>query len=146
MKTIILLTFFVFTACIAGFSQKMVKAPEVLELKEQGFDFGKIPQGRPVTHNFEITNKGKTPLALEDVQASCGCTTPEWEMAAIRPGATSMIKVGFNASSEGHFSKNVTLSYGGGQTRVIVISGEVYSTPTTSAPLNTSLSSLKQIN
>src|SRR4051812_16708128 len=70
---------------------------EVIEMKELSFDFGKIPQGRPVTHNFELINKGKTPLVLDNVQASCGCTTPEWSETPIVSGNSSVIKVGFNA-------------------------------------------------
>ena len=118
-------------------------ANDILDLKEPGFDFGKIPQGRPVTHNFEAINKGKTALSLDNVQASCGCTTPEWSEAPIAPGGSSIIKVGFNAASEGHFTKTITVTYNGGQVKTFTISGEVYASPTTSAPLNTSLSLIK---
>src|SRR6188768_4185340 len=55
------------------------KAEETLVLHEEVYDFGKIPQGKPVTHIFEVTNTGKTALTITNVQASCGCTTPEWE-------------------------------------------------------------------
>lgn len=56
---------------------------ETLVLKEKSFDFGKIPQGRPVTHIFELVNKGTEPILLENVMASCGCTTPEWSKEPI---------------------------------------------------------------
>jgi hypothetical protein len=116
---------------------------EVIDLKELTFDFGKIPQGRPVTHHFELVNKGKAPLMLDNVQASCGCTTPEWSEAPIASGASSVIKVGFNAASEGHFTKTITITYNSGMVKTFTISGEVYPSPTTSAPLNASLSLLK---
>ena len=48
---------------------------EVLMLKEAEFDFGKIPQGKPVTHIFEVSNVGSTPLKILNVQASCGTIT-----------------------------------------------------------------------
>jgi Protein of unknown function (DUF1573) len=121
-------------------------APEVLTLKETGFEFGKIPQGRPVTHVFEITNISKEVLHLENVVASCGCTTPEWSREPIQPGATASIKVGYNAASEGAFNKSVTIQYNSSQSKTIVISGTVYKSPTTSAPLNASLSLLKPKN
>src|SRR5690606_2273037 len=79
---------------------------KVAELKEKSFDFGKIPQGRPVTHVFELVNKSNSPIVIENVLASCGCTTPEWTKEAIQPGATASIKVGFNAAAEGQFTKN----------------------------------------
>ncbi|MBO9566111.1 MAG: DUF1573 domain-containing protein [Niastella sp.] len=119
-------------------------APEVLALKETSYEFGKIPQGRPVTHVFEVTNTSKEVLRLDNVQASCGCTTPEWSREPIQPGATASIKVGYNAAAEGQFSKTVTVVYNNNQTKTIVISGTVYRAPATSAPVNASLTLLKQ--
>lgn len=119
------------------------KAAEVIQLKETAYDFGKIQQGRPVTHNFELVNIGKEPLMLENVQASCGCTTPEWSKDAIQPGATTIIKVGYNAANEGPFNKTITITYSDQQHKTLNISGTVFKGPTTSAPVNASLSLLK---
>ena len=38
-----------------------------LLFKEMEFDFAKIPQGKPVYHFFEIVNKGKTPIKLDNI-------------------------------------------------------------------------------
>lgn len=119
------------------------KPAEVLQLKETSYNFGKIQQGRPVTHNFEIVNIGKEPLMLDNVQASCGCTTPEWSKEAIQPGASTTIKVGYNAAAEGDFNKTITIHYNSVQAKTMTISGSVYKAPTTSAPANASLSILK---
>jgi hypothetical protein len=119
------------------------KPAEVVQLKETGHDFGKIQQGRPVTHNFELVNIGKEPLMLENVQASCGCTTPEWSKDAIQPGASSIIKVGYNAATEGQFAKTITITYNNHQFKTLNITGTVFKGPATSAPLNASLSLLK---
>ncbi|MGZ8544989.1 MAG: DUF1573 domain-containing protein, partial [Flavisolibacter sp.] len=70
---------------------------DVLELVMTEYDFGKIPQNKPVYYSFEIINKGKTPIKLDNVIATCGCTTPEWNREAIAPGASDKIKVGYNA-------------------------------------------------
>jgi hypothetical protein len=121
-------------------------AADILQLKENTYSFGKIPQGRPVIHVFEVENIGKEPLLLENVQASCGCTTPEWSREAIAPGATAPIKVGYNAYAEGRFNKTVTIFYNNGQTKALVISGEVYKLPATAAPENASVQFLKQTN
>jgi hypothetical protein len=118
-------------------------AAESLTLKESEFDFGKIPQGKPVTHVFEFTNTGDKPFALDNVQASCGCTTPEWNKDTIAPGATASIKVGYNAATEGPFNKTVSITYNGAETKQIIIKGDVWKTPVTSAPENTSLNILK---
>jgi hypothetical protein len=116
---------------------------ESLTLKETEYDFGKIPQGKPVTHDFAFTNTGKTPFALDNVRASCGCTTPEWSKDTVAVGATAVIKVGYNAANEGPFTKPVTIIYNGNQSKQIIIKGEVWKTPITSAPVNTSLNALK---
>ncbi|MBL7699028.1 MAG: DUF1573 domain-containing protein [Chitinophagaceae bacterium] len=145
MKRLYLLILLVSIISVKGYSQKLSQAnTEPLSLKETTFDFGRIPQGRPVYHVFEVTNKGKTPLIIENVEATCGCTTPEWSEKPIAPGATAPIKVGFNASSDGKFQKGITIYYGENKIKGLTITGEVYPMPTTSAPVNTSLSVLKQ--
>lgn len=115
-----------------------------LILKELVYDFGKIPQGKPVHHVFEIGNSGSKPLKLVNVQASCGCTTPEWEHDKdIAPGAVSSIRVGYNAAAEGPFNKVITITYNENQTRQINIKGEVWKTPAASAPANASNNDLR---
>ncbi|HMK04281.1 MAG TPA: DUF1573 domain-containing protein [Ferruginibacter sp.] len=123
----------------------VVVVPEsLLTLKEAEFDFGKIPQGKPVTHIFEVTNKSNEILKIANVQASCGCTTPEWEKEkSIAPGESTRITVGYNAAAEGVFTKFITVTYNGAQTKQITIKGEVWKTPGSSAPENKGLNDLK---
>lgn len=120
--------------------------PETIQLKESSFDFGRIPQGKPVTHIFKVTNTGPTPLVLEDVQASCGCTTPEWSKEPIAPGATTEIKVGYNAATEGPFEKSISILYQKGQMKTIIVKGAVWKTPDQPAPKNQSIALLKNVN
>ena len=120
-------------------------ASDSLHLMEPAFNFGKIPQGKPVFHEFQVRNMGKDSLRISNVQASCGCTTPEWDRSAIAPGAQSVIKVGYNAAAEGPFSKSVAIS-ANGQEKIIVISGTVFKAPATSGPLNASVTLLKNSN
>jgi hypothetical protein len=115
-----------------------------LQIKETEHDFSKIPQGKPVYYSFTIYNLGKTPLKLEDVHASCGCTTPEWSRDAIAPGTSAQIKVGYNAASEGPFEKFITVTYNAGQTKQIKIRGQVWKAPEGSAPSNASVDFLKK--
>jgi len=119
---------------------------DVLLLKETSHDFGKIPQGRPVTYVFEIVNTGVVPLKLDNVQASCGCTTPQWSKDDIAPGATAKITVGYNAYAEGGFEKTITIQYNQSQTKYLLIKGNVYKAPPSSAPENASVKLLKQIS
>lgn len=117
---------------------------ETLSMKEAEYDFGKIAQGKPVTHDFVVTNTGKTAFKLDHVQAGCGCTTPVWDREQlIEPGKTAKITVGFNAAAAGPFTKPVTITYNGTQTKVFNIKGEVFTTPAASAPANAAVNELK---
>lgn len=131
------------TAFAITHAQSAAPVNDVLRLKEEEFDFGTIPQGKPVYHFFQIQNNGLAPLKLDNVQASCGCTTPEWNKEPIAAGGTDQIKVGYNAAAEGPFTKIVTVTYNGNVTKQIHIKGTVWKAPTGSAPANTSVSFLK---
>ncbi len=148
MKKVLLIAFLLLG--YRGFTQvtPAVKGAEneALQLKQLSFDFGKIQQGRPVTHIFEIQNAGTEDLRIENVQASCGCTTPEWSYDPVKPGGKATIKVGYNAAAEGQFTKTVTIFYNGNKTRILTITGTVFKAAATSAPVNASISLLKQIN
>jgi hypothetical protein len=123
-----------------------VPVKEVLVLKETEYDFGKIPQGRPVTHVFDVENNGTDSIKIMNVQASCGCTTPDWERNKVQaPNEKTKITVGYNAASEGPFTKTITISYNGNQTKQIIIKGEVWKTPATSAPDNKGIADLKDL-
>lgn len=119
---------------------------KTLQLKETEHDFTKIPQGKPVYYDFEIVNTGKEPLKLDDVHASCGCTTPEWSTEPIAPGSTAKIKVGYNAASEGYFEKFITITYNKNETEQLKIKGTVWKAPQGSAPANASVEFLKKQN
>ena len=119
---------------------------EAITLKETNFDFGTIPQGKPVYNFFEVTNTGKDPLVISNVQTSCGCTTPEWSKEPVAPGATTKIRVGYNAAAEGHFEKYITIMYNQNLSKQVKITGNVWRAPSGSAPENSSISLLKQKN
>jgi hypothetical protein len=126
-------------------TKPVVVADTSIYLAELVHDFGKIPQGKPVHHNFTVSNHGKTGLKIENVQASCGCTTPEWEKdKTLAPGESTTIKVGYNAAAEGPFNKSITITYNVDQIKQMNIKGEVWKTPASSAPGNSALESLKE--
>ena len=138
-------------AMVSGLSAQNVttatpaeKMAEVMKVNTTLHDFDNIPQGKPVYCIFELTNIGETPLKLDDVVASCGCTTPEWSREPIAPNATALLKVGYNAAAVGHFDKFITISYNKNQKKIINIKGNVWQAPVGSAPANTSLGFLQK--
>ena len=78
-----------------------------------------------------LLNPGtKKPVTLDNVQASCGCTTPQWSKEAIAPKKKGFINVTYNpAGRPGSFTKSITVKYhdASEETKTIVlnIKGEV---------------------
>jgi len=123
MKKILLIA----AAFIVGFSATaQQKADDLIKVKAEKFDFGKIKQNQPVTTYFEFTNTSDKPIVIESAVASCGCTTPEYAKEPIAPKASTKIKVGYNAAAMGTFTKDITVKLAGVQdTKVLKITGEV---------------------
>lgn len=86
-------------------------AAGVIEYAETVYDFGTVKEGDIVEHVFTFKNTGKEPVILNQVSASCGCTTPDYTKTPILPGATGEIKVSFNSAGQaGVQQKIVTVS------------------------------------
>ncbi|MBQ9440240.1 MAG: DUF1573 domain-containing protein [Paludibacteraceae bacterium] len=106
MKRSIFLSMLSLVAAIT-FAQK-----PVIEFVETSHDFGTIPEeGGRVTHTFEFTNTGATPLLISNVRASCGCTTPNWTKEPVEPGQKGIVTATYNpAGRPGSFNKTITVS------------------------------------
>lgn len=80
----------------------------------------------PVT--FRFTNKGRKPLVIHNVQASCGCTTVEYPHHPIMPGAQDSLSVVYDSrrASGGKFQKSIAVyTNGQAETTYIYIEGSV---------------------
>lgn len=122
MKKLFLLA----TAFVAGFAAMAQKPDDLIKLNAETYNFGKIKMGVPVTTFFTVTNTSDKPVVLESVTPSCGCTTPEWSKEPVAPGASTQIKVGYNAASPQPFTKDITIKLAGVQeVKFIHITGEV---------------------
>lgn len=105
------------------------KADELVKFKNLTYNFGKIKQGVPVTHDFMFANVSEKPIVIETAQPSCGCTTPVWPQAPVAKGKTDKITAGFNAGSVGPFNKTITVKLAGVDGVVtLTITGEVLTT------------------
>jgi hypothetical protein len=89
-------------------------------------DYGTIERGADGTCEFNFINKGASPLVLNNVRATCGCTVPEWPREPIAPGAKGVIKVRYNTNISGSFNKSVTVfSNAANKTVMLRIKGKV---------------------
>jgi uncharacterized membrane protein len=84
-------------------------APE-LSVLEGTYNFGTIPQGKKVQHNFVIRNTGDAPLQIKEVNVSCGCTAAKPSSPVIAPGKSGEIQVVFDSGAfSGKVQKSVSL-------------------------------------
>jgi hypothetical protein len=84
-------------------------------------DYGALEQGGNGSCEFTFTNKGTTPLVLENVKASCGCTVPEWTRTPVAPDEKGTIKVTYNTNILGAFTKSITVNSNAINNPVILI-------------------------
>lgn len=78
---------------------------QTISLDKTTLDYGTVAYGSEGHRIFTIKNTGNKPLLISRVQASCGCTTPEWSPNPIMPGKTAPLKVGYNTTIAGPFTK-----------------------------------------
>ncbi|QEM02246.1 DUF1573 domain-containing protein [Mucilaginibacter rubeus] len=83
----------------------------VAKFEKESHDFGKIKEGDKVSYDFKFTNTGKSPLIITNARATCGCTTPTWPKAPVKPGESGVISVTFNsAGKSGLQDKQITVT------------------------------------
>lgn len=97
------------------------------KFEKETHDFGKIPQGKPVSYEFKFTNTGEEPLIISNVESSCGCTVPKYTSTPVLKGQSGTITVTFNAAAvQPSFAKAVTIkSNARTPTKLLYIKGEV---------------------
>ena len=124
-----------FALAFAALTSIMVLAQKpTIKFDADSHDFGEVQEKEgPVSYVFKYTNTGTTPLIITQVQASCGCTTPEWTRQPLRAGESGNIKVTFDpANRTGTFNKTITVSSNAAQpTTMLRISGKVLQRPKT---------------
>ena len=99
----------------------------------ESHDFGTVEEGIQAAYNFEFVNTGDLPIIITNVQASCGCTTPEWPKEPIAPKGKGVIKASYNSQGRpGAFNKSITVTSNAVEpTKVLFIKGVVVPKPAT---------------
>lgn len=124
MKNLIILFVAIFGLATMTAMQDDTKAE--FKFDKETHDFGKIPQGKPVTIEFKFTNTGQEPLIISGVESTCGCTVPKYTSTPVKKGESGVITVTYNAASANVFSKGVTIkSNAKTPVKVLYIKGEV---------------------
>lgn len=114
------------TACLlialCTFSQPVMK----VSATEHNFGKFREEAGRQ-TYDFVVMNTGDQPLVIQNIVASCGCTTPEWTKSPIPPKGTGKITAIYDpVNRPGPFNKTLSVyTNSKPQVTVLVIKGEV---------------------
>lgn len=119
MKNVTTSTFFLCLMLLAGSlfaQQSAVEENAVAEPKGKisfeipRYEFGQIEQGEKVTYKFEFVNTGNAPVIISNVQATCGCTVPQWSREPVAPGQKGIVSATFNSSGKmGRQVKPITI-------------------------------------
>jgi len=121
MKRVLLVLSFGFFA-FSLWSQPAMK----LSGSEHNFGTFKEEAGKQ-TYNFVVMNTGNQPLVIQNIVASCGCTTPEWTKSPIPPKGTGKITAIYDpVNRPGPFNKTLSVyTNSKPEVVVLVIKGEV---------------------
>ena len=113
---------------IIGFTAKSQIATTKMQMSATEHDFGKFKEeaGRQ-TFDFTVTNTGTEPLVIQNVVASCGCTTPEWTKQPIPAGSKGKVTAIYDPKDRpGQFNKTLSVyTNTKPEVTVLVIKGEV---------------------
>lgn len=129
MKKLMILCFVVLGFAFKASAQDDKKAE--FKFNEEKHDFGKVPQGKPVTTIFDFTNVGEEPLILTEVRPTCGCTIADYTKTPVKKGEHGTIKITYNAAVVAPFNKTIVVtSNAKTPTKYLNIVGEVVATST----------------
>ncbi len=95
----------------------------VMKISASEHDFGKFKEeaGRQ-KFDFVVMNTGNQPLVIQNIVASCGCTTPEWTKSPIPPKGSGAITAIYDpANRPGQFNKTLSV-YTNAKPEVVVLS------------------------
>ena len=103
------------------------RAQAVLQFETENHNFGKVAEGTIATYEFKFKNTGNQPAIIANVQASCGCTTPDWTKTPVLPGKSGVIKAMYSSAGRpGVFNKTVTVTSNATEpSKVLTIKGAV---------------------
>lgn len=89
-----------------GGSEPRLWVPEAAD-QNWTFHLGEIPNDSKTEKEFTVENIGNGTLVIEDVSASCGCTTSTIGDKELAPGATTILRVSYDPRVNGETGRFV---------------------------------------
>lgn len=72
----------------------------VIKFEKQLHDFGNLTMGENISYSFKFTNVGNADLVINNCEATCGCTVPDFPKDVIAPGQSSYVTVAFRSAGK----------------------------------------------
>jgi hypothetical protein len=118
---------FLLICIIISFGLSFAQGDGSITFNDTKHDFGVIyDKGGAISFDFVLTNNSEESLLINNVKASCGCTTPSWTRTPIEPKQSGTITVSYNPSGQqGSFLKSIVVHTNQGAPIMLQISGEV---------------------
>ena len=119
MKRRILATLLAATAVMVSLAQ--------VRWLETEHDFGAFNEDDgKVSTEFKFVNDSESPVTIDHVRSSCGCTVPQYSKATVNHSDTAAITVVYNPSGRpGRFSKSLMVKLSNDSTEKLLIKGVV---------------------
>ncbi len=112
MKKLLLFSMFLAMSLGCAFAQKGAS----IKFDKTVVSLGEFPETKPVQKcSFTFKNVGDAPLVINQVIATCGCTTASYPKKPIAPGEKGAINITYNGKGKfpGYFKKTVTVRTNG---------------------------------
>ena len=117
MKYLIIAILIFLTACENGVREKKqtrAQKRNIITTKvkfiEKDHDFGVIGLKDSISYKYGIVNLGPENYIITNIKASCGCTSPKWDLKPIPPGDTTYVEVGFKPTTLGIQEKSIVIN------------------------------------
>lgn len=110
LKRLFGIFFVVLMLSLTSNSQSLQDNRPIAEFDMISYDFGDVLQGKETIAVFTLTNKGNTPLIVEDIKVSCGCTLVEWSQDPILPEQSAEITVKYNSNIIGTIKRSIVVN------------------------------------
>lgn len=105
--------FFCFISVItfkANAQTNLANTQPKIVFEQTSYDYGLIFAGDNGEVSFNFKNEGKSPLIINNVVSSCGCTVAKWSKDPVMPNQSGSIKLTYNTNIIGDIKRSITVT------------------------------------
>jgi len=104
------ITLFAFIMIVAALLAACGNPPPRIVVEPQSQDLGERPQ-EPLELTYTVRNEGGSPLRIEKVSTSCGCTRATVDRETIPPGESAQLRVVLDPTEDNLYGNLLRVIY-----------------------------------